>query len=796
MAKLPDATALGARPAISVGRGLAGYSVPDSNAGRIVSSAGQSVQGAGQITAGAGRETEAAGAIIKHAAAQVEATGDEIYKTLKVQQERIDTTRAEDAFTKLRERQLDLSIGQDNGFANVKGGSANSDMMTGWMRRFREASQQIEDGLENDEQKAKYRMRASAAATQFQHDLFNHAHKEAEAFQKQTFEGGVATEVRAASSRFDDPQAVSTSLARIRGLVDERASTMNWPADYKTAVFQQEAGKLHSAVIGQAIASGQWQYAQQWYEANKGDVDPQTAKQLEVAVKDGTQKQIAAGYTADFLAGRNNARALDDLEKRISGDAELDDTRKNALLGRVMSRRETLERRAEAYAREQERILERSIGRVNANTLAGYEPTIEQITPIVNAARGTALEAEANQMLAIAKATRQFRLSTPQQQEAYLSNLEAEVRKDPGKLDIKWVNAFREIYSKQQAALKADPVTFAVRQGMVDTDTPAGRPLDMTDPSKIGPQLTARFQLARAMSERYQAPVKPLTSQEAGLITGTLSRATREQKLNYFAGLVQASGGDMDGYKAVMGQIAPDDPVTAVGGVYAGRGYQTKDGEIVVGRGTAVAELIFRGQELTRQNTKEDGKPVGGKLWPMPQGKDEKTMHDLFVNMERDAFAGLGAVRSTYEQTAKAIYAALSEKAGDSSGNLDTSRWQDAVKLATGGFTRFNGKNIVLPYGHTESTFRDGLQNRVSAVADRLPETITPRKLMDLPLEMAGDGKYVFRSGDNVVLDKAGKPIMIDFTQSAPFRTSGSAPTAPMIRVVPQSDASRRYQAQ
>lgn len=765
--KLPDpATALGARPTPRPSTAVASYNVQDTTSvGHIIAQSGNAIGEAGRI---------------------LDRTGDEIFARQKVEQEKQDTVRAEDAFTKLRERQLDLTVGEQNGFQQVKGGAADNKLLTEWQKRFQDASTEIEGTLQNDDQKQKFRTRAQATGIQFQHELLNHIAKESDVFAKESYEGGLKIEQRNAAARWQDPEAVDFSLTRTDALVAERARQQNWPKEFAEAIRLQETGKVHSAIVGQAIAAGDWQYAQKWYEANKADIDPTTAKQLEVAVRDGTQKQVTAGYTSDLLANRDDRKGLDGLEKRITADETLDDTRKNALLGRVMSRGETLDRRAEAQQARVVKQVQRSIDQVNSNTRAGFEPSIEQMMPILNAAKGTELEADAQRMVQLANSTRAFRLAPPQQQESAITRAETMIRQDPTKFDLQLLTSWKEIYGKQQDAIRTDPTTFAVRQGLIEASQPAAMPLDLTKPGALSEQLPARFALARGMADRYQAPFKPLTTEEKDVMVGLMRKGTVEQKREHFGALARSSGGDMDGYRAMMAQIAPDDPVSAHGGVMAGRGYQTQDGAISAGRGAYVADLIFRGQALMSPDKKEDGKPTHGKSWPMPAGADEKTMLSTFESEEKGSLAGLGTGRENYIQTARAIYASLSEDARDATGVLNNSRWKQSITLATGGFSDVGGKRVILPYGYSEAQFKDGLSARIEAYSDRLPDTVTAKKLRDLPLQMAGDGRYVFRSGDSIILDKDNHPIVIDFNQSLPYRPSGSdidpksVPVAPM----------------
>lgn len=699
----------------------------------------------------------------------------ELYHAVKVEQERADHLRAEDAFSKLRDAQLDLTVGPDNGYERLKGSQAiGRPVLDDYRKKFDDQISLISGGLATDAQKEKFAKAASVAKMQFQEGLARHLVRESDVYAKEVFEGTVKSEVHQATAQWDDPMNVGLSIERVTAAVNDQAERNHWPEQYKNAVQQDALGKIHSAVILQALASNNYVYAEQWYKAHREDVDVQTAKSLERAVEDGTQKQLTAGYTQSYLASSDNAKGLEVLHKQVMGDEKLDDTRKNILVGRIQGRMEVLANRAERQAAQRDRMLTRAIDQVNSITLGGYEPTIEQMAPLVAAAKGTDFEGQVKQMVAVADATKQFRLSTPQQQEATITRLETEARKDPTKFDIKVIDRFKHIYSAQQQEIKQDPVTFATRQGLVADTEPAAQPLNMSEPSKLGPQLQARFDLSRAMASRYQAPLKPLTKEEADQLSGMLKSAPAAQKGQYFAALAQASGDDFSGYKAMIAQVAPDDPVTAHAGILAGRGRLSTDAgfEAEPGKATNVAQMILEGQAVLHPNRKEDGSPEKGKLWPMPKDTD---FDKAWQSYERDAFAGKPEARNGFLQTAKAIYAKRTVEAGDGSGVLDSGRWDEAMRLSTGGIEKWNGKSVVMPWGYTKGQFKDELYRRIDDIegGDRLGKGVTTGKLRDMPLESIGDGKYLFRAGDGLMVDKDGRPLIVDFNVASPFRMSG-----------------------
>jgi hypothetical protein len=129
-----------------------------------------------------------------------------------------------------------------------------------------------------------------------------------------------------------------------------------------------------------------------------------------------------------------------------------------------------------------------------------------------------------------------------------------------------------------------------------------------------------------------------------------------------------------------------------------------------------VADLLLRGNAILHPNKGTDGAnhEGGASLIKMP---DEKLMLADWTSRTGDAFKGKEQANDTFQQGAKAIYAALSAEAGDYTGTYDAKRWKQAIDYATGGIEKHNGSQIVLPYGWTYDQFKDGLGARAAALA-------------------------------------------------------------------------------
>jgi hypothetical protein len=691
--------------------------------------------------------------------AAIEHVGLDIAKQARVEEQRLNTLRAEDSFNQLQNRAMDLAFG-DSGYTKVLGADAVSKpIRTDYTKRFDDAVSEISGTLTNDEQRVEFQKRVDLGRLKFQEGILHHLAKQSEVYGKQVFDGTITTAKRDAVASWDNPRSIDASLVRVDNAIGEYAQSQGWAQEFVDAQRRIKHGEIHSEVIGQAIKSGNWRYAQAWYDAHKEDIDVTTAKSLEAAVAQGTQKERAATYRADYLANENSMPVLENLRGRILADKELDDDRRNVLVGMVQNRQAVLENRARVDYDRKIRTLERGINELNSNTLAGYEPTPEQFAPYITAAKGTELEPTVRSAIALADSTRQFRNAPRTAQERLLTEGEAAIRQDPTKFDRKVLGAWRTIYDAQGRAIQDSPVSYAVQQGLVRPVAP----LDLSKPAEAADALAERFSIARGMRQAYQAPFKPLTPAEVQLTTSQLAQAGTEQKLTFFRSLRQAAGNDAEGYMGIMQQIAPDSPATAIAGSHAGADRMQ------------AADLILRGESYLRPNRKTDGSPLGGKLVALPpDGEFERE----FARRTGDAFSGNAPQRDAHFQAVRSAYAALAvDKGGETQlKTVDSDLYGQAFKAVLGETLEHNGKTIVLPYGQRSSDFKDQLERRVTGLVDRGVITQDEAsKISGLPLRNIGDGRYVVVAGDAKVVGKDGKDVVLDFNAPLPFRTSGTS---------------------
>ena len=304
-----------------------------------------------------------------------------------------------------------------------------------------------------------------------------------------------------------------------------------------------------------------------------------------------------------------------------------------------------------------------------------------------------------------------------------------------------------------QKARIEDPVGYALTAKSYGI-----QPIQRFDDTKaFATELTRRAIAAPQMASDYGTPPQLLTKTEAKALSATIKAAPVEGQKQLLATIYQGVQ-DMGLFKATMQAIAPDNPTAAVAGIYQARGLKTTENR-------DVADLILRGQAILTPNTKTDGTDhMGGtSLVKMPESK--LLLSDW--NAETgDAFKGKEQASDLFQQTAKAIYAAKSAEEGDYSGVLDGKRWKSSIMMATGGIESHNGSQVVMPYGFGYDQFQNALKQQSERILSSGGAfNTTASEMMRLPVENVGDGRYLFRRGAGYLVNKDGRPVVVDLSR-------------------------------
>ena len=143
----------------------------------------------------------------------------ELAGTVQQEVDRIGTLQAEDAYTKLRNWQLDQTVGPQ-GFTSLKGAaSVNGPSLQDITGKFQQTSEQIGQGLVGVAA-TKFQQRAAVAGIQFKEDFLRHSVAQSAVWSNEVTNTSVDAEIRNIAANPLDDNAIGFSMARINGLID------------------------------------------------------------------------------------------------------------------------------------------------------------------------------------------------------------------------------------------------------------------------------------------------------------------------------------------------------------------------------------------------------------------------------------------------------------------------------------------------------------------------------------------------------------------------------------------------
>lgn len=215
---LPDATALGERPAPQPAQGVAQYEPPNP---RFAGLAGQTLQGAGN-------ELQQAGEIIAQT------------------NQKYDTISAEDAFNKLKQTTATLEFDPQTGFKQARGANAvGQDFNKTYTQQFDDAVSQIGDTLSNQQQKQMFQQRAQIAAGQFQSSLLQHQAAQTTVFANDTDNATVQNGLKNIAAHPYDQTVYDTEMNGINATLAGKFSRNGYSSD----MAKDEQSKVASAAL-------------------------------------------------------------------------------------------------------------------------------------------------------------------------------------------------------------------------------------------------------------------------------------------------------------------------------------------------------------------------------------------------------------------------------------------------------------------------------------------------------------------------------------------------------------------
>lgn len=239
------------------------------------------------------------GVSLSAAAAPSEAlaqAGGALQRYAEEKRDEFDTLRAEEAFNKLRERQMELMLDPEKGFAAKKSKDAARQGFTEeYGQQFKKANDEIAKSLQTERQKALYQRRAAGAELEFKNGLMRHVLAESNRYADEVVDGVLRVESNRAIAEWNNPYTIQASLDRIDANITMRAKREGLAADATDALLRDARSKVHTGVIASALEAGNIGYADQYLKLNGSQMNAVDALKVQGMVKKEADTKFALG---------------------------------------------------------------------------------------------------------------------------------------------------------------------------------------------------------------------------------------------------------------------------------------------------------------------------------------------------------------------------------------------------------------------------------------------------------------------------------------------------------------------
>jgi hypothetical protein len=283
----------------------------------------------------------------------------------------------------------------------------------------------------------------------------------------------------------------------------------------------------------------------------------------------------------------------------------------------------------------------------------------------------------------------------------------------------------------------ADPVGFDQVKGLKTTT-----PLDFSDPSKLVPQLSARYEQSAQIAQQFGTPYEPLSKDEALKFSNFVANAKPSQVQDYLASAKVAANANPEHYMALLGQIAPNHPAIAHAGAIADQNPQA-------------AAMVLQGAAML----KPQGEKKEVSIVMPPEGAFRKAWQDTGAT---EAYAGNQRESDMAMQAAMAYYTAAYPISQRNDKTVDADTWKKAVEATTGGVIEYGTGKTLAPYGMKPSDFPDAVSKvwpTIMSQAGLDPKDHSPQSYTMTDI---GPGQYAVTSGSGYLPGKDGQPVVFD----------------------------------
>ena len=607
----------------------------------------------------------------------------------------------------------------------------------------------------------------------------------------------------AASTNPYATKALSAGLTQYRSQVADHA--INWEAQagvqYRSSSLLKNIDALAPVVEADPA---QWQSAgnEQMHAIQESNLPPEQRillgrkldETLSVAAANGLARQDPRGVIEGLndptkahpaIAGLTDSqreqlrlKANDNLGKPVYDSLTNNDTQsaQGALDGvkDIIDPRSafTLQRTIDAAVKEKQNDQKQDIADRLQDSMTGAEYGLQNPVTVTRAELGVLYPKDAQRhwdalqgVVAAGAKAKEYDQMTPDEITADVNSSQPTHGGPEAALNIKAYEIRANAADRSLKARSQDPAQFAIDSGS------GWKPMDLSKPDDAIANLRSRANTQEQVSMQTGVNTPLLSKQETKQFTGWLAAQPPADRLQTLTTLRASMPSDQS-YAALLKQIAPDSPLTAIAGTTLDRpatGNAPNWYNPTYATSPIVGQRILEGEQILRG---KDEKGIASKF-PMPPDKDLQTAFQAAIGgSNSDLFRGRSDTLESYYAAYKAYYVAEANAQGVGNGVINSSIAQRAAQSVIGNQTTYGHTNLVVPAGLDPTKFEGTVDAastsalKASGYSDSDVQALNGYGLRELG-DTLGTGRYVIINGNGDPLkSKDGKKaVIIDLNQ-------------------------------
>jgi hypothetical protein len=219
-------------------------------------------------------------------------------------QDDANQSRVDDALNQLRETELDLTYGKDEGYTYLKGVQAlqrpdGKPLSDEYLEKIKTRANDIESSLSNDKQKAAFRVRSNERLTQFRGNLMNYEGQENRNYEVSVAQGTIASAQREVAAFYNDPNRINEAIGSIQAAAVKDGRLRGLSAEQIDVNSRMLVSRAHLGAIEQAMATSNPLYAEQYLRTYKHQIEPDDLLKAR-----GQVDELASVYIGNAKAGQ------------------------------------------------------------------------------------------------------------------------------------------------------------------------------------------------------------------------------------------------------------------------------------------------------------------------------------------------------------------------------------------------------------------------------------------------------------------------------------------------------------